>query len=313
MRIDRSHTPWVIFVVLATVASTLLFLANFFPQLLPFPIRLPAFLGEAPPSRNTYGATPLGLIFGSLAFLIFLFASALGIRKKQRTWPIGSVQFWLRAHTWLTILTIPLVLFHCGFHSGGTHATCLMLLYCIVMGAGFFGLALQQFMPRLMKERLPREVVFEQIPHLRARLLDAAHKLRASIAISQPEPATAGTSAAAPTATNPDASSVQALVRFLDRECIPYLSAKRGNRLPLGNERLAANLISTLRLNVDEQWKPQVETVQTWCNERRLMDLQTKYQHWLHGWLIIHVPASFALLVFTAWHACVALRFLAPR
>ena len=54
-------------------------------------------LGEAPPLRNTYGGTPLGLIFGSVAFLIFLFASALGIRKKQRTWPIGSVQFWLKA------------------------------------------------------------------------------------------------------------------------------------------------------------------------------------------------------------------------
>src|ERR1043166_6039692 len=165
MKIDRSHTPWILFTVLATGASAVLYLANFFPHLLPSSVRLPAMLGEAPPSRNTYGGTPLGLIFGSVAFLIFLFASALGIRKKKRTWPIGSVQFWLKAHIWLTVLTIPLVLFHCGFHSGGTHTSWLMVLYVIVMGSGFFGLALQQFMPRLMTERLPREVVFEQIPY----------------------------------------------------------------------------------------------------------------------------------------------------
>ena len=315
MRIDRSHTLWVIFVLLATVASTLLYLANFFPHLLPFPVRLPALLGEAPPSRHTFGGTPLGLIFGSAAFLIFLFASALGIRKKQRTWPIGSVQFWLKAHVWLTILTIPLVLFHCGFHTGGMHTSALMVLYGIVMGSGFFGLALQQFMPRLMAERLPREVVFEQIPYLRNQILDAAKKLRESLTKSQPLVAAAGTPPPEPSATAAAATedpSARMLARFLDRECLPYLSGKRGIRHPLGNERLAVNIFSRLRLNVDEQWKPRVEAMQNWCADRRLMDLQTRLQHWLHGWLLIHVPASFALLVFTAWHACVAVRFLLP-
>ena len=306
MRIDRSHTPWVIFVILATVGSALLFLANFFPHLLPFSVRLPAFLGEAPPSRNTYGGTPLGLIFGALAFLIFVFASALGIRKKKRTWPIGSVQFWLKAHIWLTVLTIPLVLFHCGFHSGGMQTSAIMILYAIVMGSGFFGLALQQFIPGLMTKQLPREAVFEQIPYLRNQLLESAKKLRDSLAKSQPAVA----AAAASESSSAEDPSVQTLVRFLDRECLPYLSAKRGDRHALANERVAVNTFSRLRLNVDEQSKPRVDAMQSWCADRRLMDLQTKFQHWLHGWLLIHIPASFALLVFTAWHACVAVRFL---
>ena len=308
MKIDRSHAPWIGFVVLATVVSALLYVANFFPHLLPFSVRLPALLGEAPPARNTFGGTPLGLIFGSVAFLIFLFASALGIRKKNRTWPIGSVQFWLKAHIWLTIFTIPLVLFHCGFHSGGLHTTALMLLYGIVMGSGFFGIALQQFMPRMMAERLPREVVFEQIPHLRNQLLEAAKKLRGSLAKSKPAPAS-------PTVTQSRIyagvdASLEILVRFLDCECLPYLAANRGERHTLGSERTADGIFSKLRLNVDEQWKPRVDTMQGWCAERRLMDLQTKLQHWLHGWLLIHVPSSVALLVFTAWHACVAVRLL---
>ena len=305
MRIDRSHTPWILFVLFATGWSLVLYLANFFPHLVPFSLRLPAFFGEAPPERNSYGGTPLGLIFGSVAFLIFLFGSALGIRKKQRTWPIGSVQRWLKAHTWLTLLTIPLVLFHCGFHSGGAQTSCLMILYSIVMGTGIFGLAVQQFMPRLMRERLPREVVFEEIPHLRSLLLESAKKMRSSI--GQLEPAAVGAKTRPPEL---DDSSVKVLGQFLDRECLPYLTAERGDHHPLGNERAAAETFRTLKLNVSEQWKPRVDELQAWCSDRRLMDLQTKLHHWLHGWLLIHVPASIALLVFTAWHACVAMRFL---
>jgi hypothetical protein len=308
MRIDRSHAPWIAFTVLATGACTLLYLANFFPHLLPFSVRLPALFGEAPPLRHTYGGTPLGLIFGSVAFLIFLFASALGVRKKQRTWPIGSVQFWLRAHVWLTILTIPLVLFHCGFHSGGTQTGWLMVLYVLVMGSGFFGLVLQQFMPRMMMERLPREVVFEQIPHLKHQLLESANRMRASLVKAQPVAAAA--TAVPSIAEDP---SAQTLIRFLDRECLPYLAASRGLRHALGHELMAANIFSRLRLNVDEAWRSRVDSMQSWCADRRLMDLQTRLHHWLHGWLLLHVPASVALLVFTAWHACIAVRFLLLR
>ncbi len=308
MKIDRSHTSWIIFVILATIGSALLYLANFHPRLLPYHFPLPTWLGDVPPSRRTVGGTPLGLIFGSVAFLIFVFASALGVRKKQRTWPIGSVQFWLKAHLWLTVLTIPLVLLHCGFHSGGAHASALLWLYAIVMASGFFGIAMQQFMPRLMTDRLPREVVFEQIPHLRNVLLESAKKMRSSLSRSLPV-TSAATASRAGLAAGED-PSVRILITFLDRECLPYLAAPRGERHTLGSERTAVSIFSRMKLNVDEQWKPRIETLEKWCAERRLMDLQTKLQHWLHGWLFIHVPSSIALLVFTAWHACVAVRFL---
>ena len=309
MKIDRSHTPWIIFVALATVAGALAFTANFFPHRLPFPVSLPAFLGTSPPLRHTFGGTPLGLIFGSLAFLIFLFAAALGIRKKKRTWPIGNVQWWLKAHIWLTILTVPLVLFHCGFHVGGWHTTWLMLLYAIVMGSGIIGLVLQQYVPGLMRERLAREVVFEEIPHLRGMLVRAATEMRDDLSDEQ-SAHTGKMAAGMATASDPDEQSLSAITRFIDRECIPYLSARRGERHHLGKERTATAAFYTLKLNVDPKWKPRIEQLQKWCDERRMMDLQTRLHHLLHGWLIIHVPASFALLIFTAWHALAAVSFL---
>jgi len=78
------------------------------------------------------------------------------------------------AHIWLTILTIPLVLFHCGFRLGGLHTSILFWLYAIVMVSGFWGLAMQHFLPHLMMERLPREFVYEQIPNVRATMFEAA-------------------------------------------------------------------------------------------------------------------------------------------
>ena len=46
----------------------------------------------------------------------------------------------------------------------------------------------------------------------------------------------------------------------------------------------------------------------TFTDERRRPDLQTKLQHWLHGWLLIHVPISLLLTILTLWHAIIAVR-----
>jgi hypothetical protein len=45
------------------------------------------------------------------------------------------------------------------------------------------------------------------------------------------------------------------------------------------------------------------------CEERRQLALQRRLHHWLHGWLLIHVPTSFALLVLTFVHAVLALKY----
>jgi hypothetical protein len=321
MRIDRSHTPWILMVVIATAGATVLFLANFYPEQLPFAVRLPTVFGDIPPKRHTFGGTPLGVVFGSLAFLIFLFAAALGIRKKRRLWRIGSAQFWLKAHIWLTVLTIPLVLYHCGFHLGGPHTTWLMFLYGVVMGSGIFGLVLQQFMPKLMKERLPREVVFEQIPHIRGLILDAAKAFREELAEASktaappaaPLPEAGGVPESRPTSAataSKEDPSLQILTEFMDSECLPYLQRRRGTGMRLGDQRMAQNIFRLLRLNVTEKWSPRVEELFRWCEDRRLMDLQVRLHHWLHGWLLVHVPTSFVLLIYTAWHAWVAVRYL---
>lgn len=357
MRINRApHIPWVIFVLLATGVAALLYVANFHPQRVPPQFR---YFGETPPEHATIGGTPLGLVFGTVSLAIFVFAALLGVRKKLPIFRIGHVKRWLRAHIWLTLLTIPLILLHSGFHLGGPMTTLLMALYAIVMVSGIYGLILQHKLPTWMKEELPAEIIYEQIPNIRAQLCTAAERLRDAYTrerearvSERPLPSAARTALA--TAVIPDVSehavlktpsaiekpmgggtirgtsvsvaaitdsderepeqeivtdpeSEATLASFLDRQLIPYLQARRGEKFRLGNPRYADETFRHLKLRVAGSYRARVEEMQGWSDERRLLDAQTRFQHWLHGWLLVHVPLSFLLLLLTVWHAFVTL------
>lgn len=380
--INRAHLPWLIFVVVATLFAIWLYTGNFAPQHLPSALRLPGSLLQKPSESHRVGGTPVGLIFGSIALGIFVFAALLGVRKKVVLWRIGTVQRWLRAHIWLTLLTIPLVILHSGFRLGGPMTTLIIVLYVIVMVSGIYGLVLQHYMPMAMMERLPAESVYEQIPHIRAQLVAAGTKMRdtfkpapptkqdagapapsaektvttgtaamastsaelstptaraktvvgsaitaETVALPEKKPeekpapasATPNLSAAAtpsppkpapppkPAAPATDADSEDALLELLDRQILPYLSARRGDRMLLGNARFSEDTFRFVKLRVTEAYRDRVEEMQSWCDERRMLDLQLKLHHWLHSWLFVHAPVSFLLLMLVFWHAFVTL------
>jgi hypothetical protein len=45
------------------------------------------------------------------------------------------------------------------------------------------------------------------------------------------------------------------------------------------------------------------------CGEARQLTRQERLHRWLHGWLLVHIPLSFALILLGAIHAVMALRF----
>jgi hypothetical protein len=322
--INRQHFGWAVFTAAATVAATLLYVGEFHPEKLPFKLSMPASLHrDVRETGRSVGGTPLGLIYGSVSAAIFVFAALLGLRRKRPTLKVGRLQTWLKGHIWLTVLTIPLVLLHCGFSAGSPMTTWFLVIYAIVMVSGFYGLALQHFVPRLMKERVPLETIFEQIPHLRQQMHEGALEMRKSLDTPPPAPA-AAPAEAAPAASLADLGTatetitiaepepdlgVQTLKQFLDESALPYLAAARGDKLLLGTQRVSDDQFRLLKINVGGDLQTKMEQLQGWCDERRQLDLQTKLQHWLHGWLLVHIPFSVLLLIFTVWHAVAALFF----
>ncbi len=321
MIINRQHWGWAAFVLVASVAATLLYLGEFHPYRLPFRFAMPAhWHRDVRETGRSVAGTPLGIIYGSVAAAIFVFAALLGLRRKRPTLKVGRLQLWLKGHIWLTILTIPLVLLHCGFSTGSPMTKWFLVIYGIVMVSGFYGLALQHVLPRLMKDHVPGETIFEQIPHLRRQMHEAAQEMRkaletrparTSLTASTIASATLFAESAAATAvvesqTDP---AIQTLKQFLDEAALPYLAASRGERLLLGAQRVSDDQFRFLKISVGADLKDKVEQLQSWCDERRQFDLQARLQHWLHGWLLVHIPFSVLLLVFTAWHAIAALYF----
>src|SRR5476651_283029 len=311
MIVDRTHIRWGLCTCVASAGVALVYLANNDPDELRkwhLAISLPAWLGPVPPLRGNVGATPLGLIYGTLALLIFIFAALLGWRRRHPAWEIGNMQVWLKAHIWFTLFTIPLVLFHCGFHGGGPMTQFLLGLYTLVMVSGFWGLALQHVVPKLMREYLPEEVVFEQIPFIRSQLIAQGETIREELA-SQPgklalaaKPSHGGTA----TLTSSPLVAVRAAIHFIDEEALPYLKSLKPRHFALYDKEASDSQFRLLKLQVPEGLQPPLGQLQDLCDEKRRLDLQTRLHYWLHGWLILHAPASLLLVVLTIVHAVVA-------
>lgn len=319
MLINFSHRNWAFGTIIASLVSALFYLMCFHPEMMQklFPYRLPDWFKMDPrPQHTSVGNSPLGLLYGTFSFGVFVFAVLLAFRRKFPLLRLGKVQYWLKAHIWLTLLTIPLVFMHAQFKFGGTQTSVLMYLYIIVMVSGIYGVVLQNVLPTYMRERLPLETVFEQIPFLTARILDSAVRLRDDIRETVQQAATLGSHAAAPVvALAGEASTIkehdesaETILEAMERDIIPFLAATTGEGR-LSDGRLAEEFFNLLRLKTKPEYHPKVDAVETWCAERRSMDAQAKYQHRLHLWILIHAPISFILVGMTAWHAVAWLIF----
>lgn len=304
MIIDRTHLKWGLATGGAAILAVLAYGATYH-----VPQREAHLLGSV-------GHTPLGMAYGILALVIFIFAALLGWRRKHPSWRLGRMQVWMKGHIWLTFLTVPLVFMHAGFRSGGWMTTLLLWCYVAVMVSGVYGLALQHILPKIMRDRLPDEVIFEQIPHLLGRLVERAQAIRGELVKSETsgslpdcgaEAAAETGPAADPAGSTPTPEIPGAFVDLMDQHVIPYLQLPRGDRTPLDDPRTAGDLIMAAKLHSAASWHPAIEEVSGLVARRRQLDLQTRLQHWLSGWILLHAPLSFILLILTVWHAAVSL------
>ncbi len=71
---------------------------------------------------------------------------------------------WLEDTLWLGTLSVPLILFHSGFGLGGVVRAQLLAFFAIVVLSGFFGLAMQDLLPRLLTSQVPRETLGHRSP-----------------------------------------------------------------------------------------------------------------------------------------------------
>src|SRR5262249_10281201 len=78
------------------------------------------------------------------------------------------------------LLCAPLLVYHSGFRLGGPLSGVLLILVLIVVASGVVGLALQNYLPRLMLEQIPSETIYSQIDYVVGQLAREAEQLVAA-------------------------------------------------------------------------------------------------------------------------------------
>jgi len=279
------------------------------------------------------GSSPLGLAYGVAAAAIMLFEFLLWPRKKVRSWRVGSGKFWLRAHIWLGILTIPLVLFHSGFLWGGQLSAVLSVLFIIVIASGFFGLLMQWILPRLMLETLPAETIYSQIDYVAEHNYRSAAELVAAVCgkpidtwlkVDSQESKSdrpfvvvgamrsEGNVRGKVLKTQMPAASldhVEALSDSFERTIAPYLRHGKTANRQLHVPAQCQALFRDLNRKLPPAAHAVVDALEGLCDQRRQFDQQRVMHSWLHGWLCLHVPLSLAVVILMIIHAFVALKY----
>ena len=289
------------------------------------------------------GGSVIGLIFGIAGFAFMIFAALLGARKRVPTWRLGRAQAWMRGHLWLGLLSLPLILFHGGFHFGGALTRVLMWLLIITVASGLFGAVLQNYIPRMITADVPLETIYDEIGNVRKSLREEADRAVESLcgplgltnsAVEESERAggfsalrpiaassvplrtstavSAGASAAvasAPERILLSAEESEPLKRFYLSEMRIFLEdpKRRGQRL--GDAGKATSAFAGVHALLPAAAYPTLKDLEEICDESRQFVRQERLHRWLHGWLLVHIPISLALMVLGAIHAVIALRY----
>jgi hypothetical protein len=71
----------------------------------------------------------------------------------------------------------------------------------------------------------------------------------------------------------------------------------------------AKGMFQQLRILLPSALHSTIDNLETICEEKRQLDLQRRYHLVLHGWLLVHIPLSYAVLLLGAMHAVMALKY----
>jgi hypothetical protein len=314
VQVDRTQRGW-------AIASALIF-AVFTAVYMVYALNAPGGPG---------GGTAPGLVFGVIGFAFMIFAALLGARKRVPVWRIGRAQAWMRAHLWLGLLSLPMILFHGGFRFGGTLTRVLMWLLISTVVSGVFGAALQHYIPRVMTRDVKLETIYDEIGNVRKLLREEADRAVETVcgalgigkSASQEVLRAGGLSAARSISAVSSGGVVAAAaetVVLTEEECAPlrkfYLSEMRpfleqpklrGSRL--GDADKAHGAFSELRTLMPQSAQATVQDLEDICDEARQLVRQEQLHHLLHGWLLLHIPLSLTLILLGAMHAVAALRY----
>lgn len=239
-------------------------------------------LVDAEPRRN--GGSWYGYLLGTIGALLIVWLALIGIRKRAITAGRWSLKAWTSAHVYLGLSLLVIGTLHGGFQFGWNVHTLAYALMVLVILSGLYGIQAYAVLPRQMSDNRQSTGQQEMLGELNAldrQIREAASSLGESY-VAEVERATGQTR----------------LVRNLavrlsgrDRKCATTraLEAMRGiaSKEPRGAPPAVGEVMALLERKAT-----------LLARARR----HIRYRARLEIWLVVHVPATFALLAALTAH-----------
>jgi hypothetical protein len=227
---------------------------------------------------------------GWILFAAMLVLTIYNVRKKLPFLPLGNSETWLQIHIYLGFFTVLLFLIHLNFSAPhGWFEITLAWLFALVSGSGVVGLFFSRVLPRRLATR-GGEVIFEKIPELRHALKTGAENL----------------------ALGADAKST-VIAEFYAKRLAIFFSGPKNFWLHLAESRRPCNALITeladLRRFANETERATLEKIAVLVRQKDGLDYHRALQLALKLWLFVHIPLTYALMIFTALHIVLVFGF----
>ena len=229
-------------------------------------------------------------------FTLMLYLTLFNVRKKLAFMPLVNTRTWLQVHIYLGLLTAIIFLLHAQWHwPSGRLESVLAALFVAVTASGIVGWGVSRAIPSRMTA-VGGEVPFEEIPAARLALRKKAEVLVVQVI---------------PTA------KASTLAEFYAGRLTEFFAGPAnfqahlfGSRRPLN--RLLGQMAEVSRF-LSEDEKRGLEQLTVLVRQKDALDFHRASQIVLKGWLFLHIPLTYGLLVFSVAHIVVVYAFSGGR
>ena len=229
---------------------------------------------------------------GWILFGLMVALTIFNARKKLPFLPLGSAAAWLRFHVYAGWLSFVLYFLHVGFRlPQGALEVSLAAMYVVVAVSGVTGLAISRnFAKRLTNHG--EELLFERIPVLIKSLRDACDQriLKSVTEVESAHVANFYTSDVRP---------------FLDRSNNFILHLFGSNRTIHAFDKI----FNQERRYLDDDEEKTLDWLLKRVREKHHIDYAYALQATLKGWLFVHVPLTYGMLLLSVVHVILVYAF----
>jgi hypothetical protein len=230
------------------------------------------------------GGSPVGYVLGTIATLLILWLTLLGLRKRAMTRGRWSLKAWTSAHVYLGLSLIVVATLHTGFQFGWNVHTLAYALMMLVIFSGIYGIVVYSI--------LPEELSVSRGEMTRPQMIDAVMKLDRQLQL-----------AAQPLA-NEDTAIISASIAqspfkggLFRRLSGHYPRCRTARALVLLRPRLVATVGPG-----GEALEAVVALLERKAAALARIRRHLRLKAMLEVWLYVHVPLTFALIAALAAH-----------